>query len=64
MSVKIYLEENEPIEKALRRFRKKLSEDGVLRQYKLKQRYEKPSDKRRRKQKEALRKLKKKQRRY
>lgn len=63
MAVKINVREGEPIDKALRRFRKKLSDEGVLKDYKKKQHYEKPSDKRRRKEKEAERRQKKKQKR-
>ena len=50
---KIELRLNEPIEKALRRFKKKIEREGTLKQLKARKHYEKPSVKKRRKQKEA-----------
>lgn len=40
---------NEPLEKALRRFKKKIEREGVLKVVKARKHYEKPSEKRRRK---------------
>jgi len=37
----------EPLEKALRRFKKKIERDGVLKQLKARKHYEKPSEKKR-----------------
>ena len=41
--------ENEPLEKALRRFKKKIEREGILRTLKERKHYEKPSEKKRRK---------------
>jgi len=41
--------ENEPLEKALRRFKKKIEREGILRTLKEIKHYEKPSEKKRRK---------------
>ena len=48
---------NEPIESALRRFKKKIQKAGILSEIKRRERYEKPSVKRKRKR-EAARKRK------
>lgn len=53
---KISIRENEPLEKALRRFKKKIEREGVLRQVKARKHYEKPSVKKRRKIREARKK--------
>lgn len=37
----------EPLERALRRFKKKIEREGVLKQLKARKHYEKPSEKRR-----------------
>lgn len=50
---KIELKPNEPIERALRRLKKKIEREGVLKQIRARKHYEKPSVKKRRKQKEA-----------
>lgn len=44
---------NEPLEKALRRFKKKIEREGILRQLRARKHYEKPSEQKRRKQREA-----------
>ena len=44
--------QNNNVEKAMRILKKKMLKDGVLRLYKMKQTYEKPSEKRVRKSKE------------
>jgi small subunit ribosomal protein S21 len=41
--------ENEPLEKALRRFKKKIEREGILRTLKERKHYEKPSERKRRK---------------
>lgn len=41
--------QNEPIERALRRLKKKLEREGILREVKARKHYEKPSEARRRK---------------
>lgn len=43
----------EPLERALRRFKKKIEREGVLRQLKERKHYEKPSERKRRKQRAA-----------
>ena len=53
----IRLKENESLESALRRFKKKIQKAGVLSEVKKRERYEKPSVKRKRKS-EAARKRK------
>ena len=45
------------VEKALRVLKKKLQKDGLFRELRLRQFYEKPSDKRMRKHKESLRRI-------
>ena len=45
------------IEKALRVLKKKLQKDGLFRELRMRQFYEKPSDKRMRKHKESLRRI-------
>ena len=51
MGLKIEVRNNN-VEKAMRILKKKMLKDGVLRLYKMKQTYEKPSEKRVRKSKE------------
>ena len=53
---------NNNVEKALRVLKKRLMKDGVMRELKMKQYYEKPSDRRVRKKKEMVANWKKKQR--
>lgn len=50
---------NEPFDKALRRFRKKCQESGIISEVKKREHYEKPSVKRKRKLKAAIRKERK-----
>ena len=45
------------LEKAMRILKKKIQNDGLFKRLKLKKAYEKPSEHRRRKQREALRRL-------
>lgn len=49
---------NESLERALRRFKKKIEREGILRQLKERKHYEKPSVLRRRKKREAMSKAK------
>ncbi len=44
--------ENEPLEKALRRFKKKIEREGILRTLKERKHYEKPSERKRKRAKE------------
>ena len=52
---RVEIRENEPFEKALRRFKKKIEREGILRQLKARKHYEKPSERKRRKRKDARR---------
>ena len=47
----VKLKKGEPVEKALRRLKKKLDREGTLREARAHRHYEKPSEKRRRKEK-------------
>ena len=49
----IKLKKGEPVEKALRRLKKKIDREGTLRTGRAHRHYEKPSEKRRRKEKVA-----------
>lgn len=50
---RIEIAQGEPFEKALRRFKKKIDRDGVIKLLKARKHYEKPSERKRRKQREA-----------
>ena len=52
----VILHENESLESALRRFNRKLQQDGILSEYRRREYYEKPSVKRKRKKATKLRK--------
>ena len=52
--VKVQVKPNEPLEKALRRLRKICNNEGVTREMKRAAVYEKPSARRRRKERERL----------
>ncbi len=56
----IFVDENEPIDKALRRFKKECQKTGILAELRKREYYEKPSVKRRRKQEAARRKQRRK----
>ncbi len=45
--------DNESLEKALRRFKKKIEREGIIKQLKARKHYEKPSEAKRRKAREA-----------
>ena len=49
----IKLKKGEPVEKGLRRLKKKIDREGVLKEVRNHRHYEKPSEKRRRKMKAA-----------
>ena len=53
--VEVTVRDGEPLEKALRRFKKKWERAGILRDVKKKSFYEKPSDSKREARKKALR---------
>ena len=46
---KVQVGENEPLEKALKRLKKKIEREGILKILKQRKHYEKPSERRRRK---------------
>ena len=52
----VYVEENEPIDRALRRFKKELQKAGIPQELKRREHYEKPSERRKRKIESAKRK--------
>jgi len=53
---KVSVRDNESLEKALRRFKKKIEREGIIKQVRARKHYEKPSVKKRRKQREARKK--------
>lgn len=55
--VEVTIREGEPLEKALRRFKKKWERAGILRDFKKKSFYEKPSDSKRIARKKAVRRM-------
>ena len=50
---KFQVGENEPLDKALKRLKKKIEREGILKILKSRKHYEKPSEKRRRKMRAA-----------
>ena len=54
----VYKRDGEDVENMLRRLKKKILKDGFMQELKLRQSFEKPSDKRNRKMRETLKKLK------
>ncbi|MDJ0974856.1 MAG: 30S ribosomal protein S21 [Planctomycetota bacterium] len=54
MSVRVQAKANEPLEKTLRRLRKLCNNEGITRELKRHAYYEKPSERRRRKNRERL----------
>ena len=64
INIEIQVRPNDSIERALKRFSRKVKKEGILDQVREKMRYEKPSDKKRRmakKRKAVLRRLKQKE---
>jgi len=53
---KVEVKENEPLERALRRLKKKIEREGVLKALKARKHYEKPSERKRRKARRSFRK--------
>ena len=53
MAVEVRIRKGEPMERALRRLKKKLDREGVIRDVRAKRYFEKPSEIRRRKKKVA-----------
>jgi small subunit ribosomal protein S21 len=56
MTIEVLVRNNN-VDKALRVLKKKLQKDGLFRELRIKQFYEKPSEKRLRKKKESLRRI-------
>lgn len=54
MAVRVLVKNNEPLEKTLKRLRKICNNEGITREVKRTSVYEKPSEKRRRKERERL----------
>ena len=50
---KVDVAQNEPLDKALKRLKKKIEREGILKILKQRKHYEKPSEKRRRKQRSS-----------
>jgi len=50
---RVEIGDNEPLEKALRRFKKKIEREGIIKQLKARKHYEKPSEAKRRKMRES-----------
>jgi len=48
--LRVQISETEPLEKALKKLKKKIEREGILKVLKARRHYEKPSEKRRRKQ--------------
>ncbi len=58
----IIVDESEPLEKAIKRFKRMVEKEGIIREWKKREYYEKPSTIKNRKQKALARKLLKKNR--
>ena len=54
MAVRVQIKNNEPLEKTLRRLRKICNNEGITRELKRHAYYEKPSERRRRKDRERI----------
>ncbi|MCB2154281.1 30S ribosomal protein S21 [bacterium] len=54
---KVVIEEGEPIDRALKRFKKECQKAGILSEVRRREFYEKPSVKKKRKQEAAIRKM-------
>ncbi|MBI1976802.1 MAG: 30S ribosomal protein S21 [Candidatus Omnitrophica bacterium] len=52
---RVDIKAGESLEKALRRFKKKIEREGVMKVLKARRHYEKPSERRRKKEREAAR---------
>lgn len=57
--VKVEARKGESGEKLIQRFKRLVNKDGVLKEWKQRSRYEKPSERRRRKEKERVKNLRK-----
>jgi small subunit ribosomal protein S21 len=59
MSIEIKMRKNEPIDRALRRMKKKLERENIIKDVRMKRYAEKPSERRRRKERERIKNLRK-----
>jgi small subunit ribosomal protein S21 len=59
MSTKVLVRQGEPIDRAIGRFKRQVNKDGILKELKMRSRFEKPSVKRRRKAKERIKTMRK-----
>jgi small subunit ribosomal protein S21 len=57
----VYVSDDETLEQALKRFNKRVQQDGILSEARRREHYEKPSVKRKKKEAARIRKLRKKQ---
>lgn len=49
--LRVEVKSNEPLERALRRFKRKIEREGILKQIKAREHYEKPSERKRKRKK-------------
>lgn len=59
--MKVYVKENENVERAMQRFRKKIERSGLLKDLRAREAYEKPTTERKRKRAAAVNRLKREQ---
>jgi small subunit ribosomal protein S21 len=59
LAIRVMVKNNEPLEKTLRRLRKICNNEGITRDLKRSAYYEKPSERRRRKERERIKNLRK-----
>jgi small subunit ribosomal protein S21 len=59
----VIVDENEPIEKALKRFKRKVQREAIMKDYKKNSVYMKPGEKRRLKEQKARKRMRRRQRR-
>ena len=50
---RVEVKNNEPLERALRRFKRKIEREGILKQIKARKYYEKPSERKRKRRKQS-----------
>jgi small subunit ribosomal protein S21 len=53
----VIVDENEPFEKALKKFKRLVEKEGILTEVRRRQFYEKPSEKRKRKERQARKRI-------
>jgi len=51
---RVEIRDDEPLDKALRRFKRLIEREGILKAVKAKKHYEKPSERKRREQRQAI----------